>query len=204
MLEEVSIIKFDEQDIIDKSFYDKTKLNFEYNNRKIFKNNGIYNEKFDNEIINCIKFNGYYISCCELPLCTEFDIGFCESRCTFEKNIIKTLKKEFKYNYVLIRVSNPSREFRVVCEIEKEYQVIYSIKSTQNIYIIEYNSDIESKYTDYIEGYMFGVEKIEIKLKAKFNVALNLESIQEILSQMSVVVFKIPIYSNYNLLIFSV
>lgn len=202
VLEEINIVKFDEQDILNKYFFDKTSLNFEYNNRKAFKSNGEYNEKFNKEIINNIKFSGYYISCCEEKIHTEFDVGFCDVRSVFENDILKSLKNEFKFIYVIIRVSNPRNEFRITNEIEKKYEIADLIKSTQNVYIIKYNKDIEVKYMDYIDGYIFGFKEIQIKLNGKFNIALDLENVKELLSKTSIILFRVPVFSNHNLLIY--
>lgn len=202
MLEEINVFKFNEQDIFNKNFWDKTSLNFEYNNRKVFKSNGDYNENFNKEIINDIKFNGYYFSCCEDKIFDEFDIGFCDVRSSFENDILESLKEKFKYNYVIIRISNPKDEFRIINEIEKKYHVNYFIKSTQYVYVIEYNKDIEKEYTDFIDGYIYGFKELQIKSISKLDMALNLENVKELLSKASVLLFKITAFSNNNLLIY--
>lgn len=170
---DINIINFSQDDMYNTEFYNRTKLNFDFGNVKMF-SSGKLNKYFDIEKFQDIDINGRLISIsnsCIKDDPEDEDILIEE----LMRKLINDNKKMYKNIYYIIRFSNPNYEVLKIKDVIENENVVYSKYGSQNIFIIN-GINKEEIINDYIEGYIFSDGKKQYNMDG-FNIKTNLNNI---------------------------
>lgn len=213
-MEEIQIINFDNNIVLQKEFYLNTELRYTYSGRDLFinkKNKVIPNGhcSFD-EAKNYLDFYGVYFSAVtsseadkkEIDL--DFEIGINNLENNIENILLQHLTDNNKEIYIMLRVSNPKDDYRTVFHIEHNHDIVFSQCLSQNIYIIKYNTEYDfSIIKNYISGYLFNNNNDDLEINQRFYSIMDLKNIQNLLENFDILMFRTPVYVNYNLTFYS-
>lgn len=212
MSEGIQIYTYNNETIYQKNFFNMTKLNFMYDRRQLFrtKNNKLeYNNYFPFDLVKQkLEFYGLYLSCYAtsdfISMDYDFDIGLNNLEYNFEKQLINCLKDEFKRIEIVIEILNSRGNKSIIEKIEKSYNILFSSIGLQNTYIIKFE-DIEQ--FDFIQEYICGIlldeNDIEKSFKEySFNPA-DLKCIQGLIEQVKLLIFRVQLYANSNIMLYS-
>lgn len=212
MCENIKVFKFDNKKIYNQDFYNLTKLNLMYDRKKIFsikKNKVIYSSYFPFEQAKeFLNFNGFYLSAfVKADLDSndyDFDIGFNNLEYDFEENLLNEIKNNYKDIYIIVKLFNPKNDYQIVQEIESNYNIVFSSTDNQGIYIIKFKENNNLFFIKkYVYGYLICKNSKNIQFSRYTYNSNDLKFIQELVNQVDIVVYRIPLYSNYNLIIYS-
>ncbi len=213
MNEGLQIYKFNDLTIYQQDFYNMTRLNFMYDRRRLFsfnKNEIKYNSYFPFDMVKGkVKFYGLYLSAYNTidsfsHMDFDFDIGFNNIEYKIDEKIVYILKKEFNKIDLILEIFNSSQNKSIIDKINNEYNILFSIKGVYNIYIIEMK---EVKNINLIKKHISGflVNRINPQFPYKpcsFDI-IDLKCIKELTEKYELLLFRTPIYANYNIIIYS-
>lgn len=213
MNEGIQIYKFNDIMVYQQYFYNMTKLNFMYDRRSIFsfnKNGMQYNRYFPFDAVKeNLKFYGLYLSAYSnvdsfLHMDFDFDIGFNNIEYKIEEKILDIIKDEFGKIDIIIRIFNSRENKNIIDKINREYKVLFSLDGFYNIYIAELK---EIKSIDFIQEYIYGVLLNEKNFSVLFGQCsfnpVDLKCIKQLAEKYELILFKVPIYANYNIVVYS-
>lgn len=211
MRELIKIYKFDSRSILQQNFYNMTKLNPTYNGRKLFLKRNKYienNKHFPLDFVkSALNINGLYLFACENPgeyqIDSDFDLGFNNLSFNFEEELLDVLCNKYTKTYLIVKVMNHNNNFNIIRKIEREYKIFLLSNKVQNLYLIEFEEREQLSFLNrYIQGYLFQTENNSNYFHEKsFNI--DLKYISEIISNGNTLIYRVPIFSNYNLMIYS-
>ena len=201
---DIRITRFNQDEICDIDFYDRTGLNFVLNNRNIF-SRGKVNPHFEFEYLEKIKKNGYkmegFVADVENILGEDDD----DDKDLMVEQLFEKMTGHYtrKYNYVYyyIRISNPKNCRSIVKHIEEKENVVYKNIGEQNIYILD-NIVSESVLCGYIEGIIFKENKSHISSSISVD-KMNIFNIMALLEFGEMILFKYPSATRYRIVGFS-
>ncbi len=213
MNEGIQIYKFNDIMVYQQYFYNMTKLNFMYDRRNIFsfnKNGMQYNRYFPFDMVKeNLKFYGLYLSAYSnvdsfLHMDFDFDIGFNNIKYKIEEKILDIIKDEFGKIDIIISIFNSRENKNIIDKINREYEVLFSLDGFYNIYIAELK---EIKSINFIQEYIYGVLINEKNFSVSFGQCsfnqVDLKCIKQLAEKYELILFKVPIYANYNIVVYS-
>lgn len=212
MSEGIQIYKYNNVTIYQKDFFNMTKLNFMYDRRYLFrriKNKWEYNNYFPFDLVKeRLDFYGMYLSCYATSDFTcldfDFDIGLNNIEYDFEKQLINSLKNEYNQIEIVIKILNSKVNKSIIEKVERGYNILFSSVGINNIYIIKFD-DIEkiNFIQEYICGILIDKNDIEIPFERYSFNPIDLKCIMELIERVKLLIFRIPLYANYNIMLYS-
>lgn len=213
MNEGLQIYKFNDLTIYQQDFYNMTRLNFMYDRRRLFsfnKNEIKYNSYFPFDMVKGkVKFYGLYLSAYNTidsfsHMDFDFDIGFNNIEYKIEEKILDTIKDEFGKIDIIIEIFNSRENKNIIDKINREYNILFSLDGFYNIYIAELK---EIKSINFIQEYIYGVLLNEKNFPVSFGQCsfnpVDLKCIKQLAEKYGLILFKVPIYANYNIVVYS-
>ncbi|MBD5134541.1 MAG: hypothetical protein HDT39_01050 [Lachnospiraceae bacterium] len=212
MSEGIQIYTYNNETIYQKIFFNMTKLNFMYDRRQLFrtKNNKLeYNNYFPFDLVKQkLEFYGLYLSFYATSDFTsmdyDFDIGLNNLQHNFEKQLVNCLNDKFKRIEIVIKIFNSRGNKSIIEKIEKSYNILFSYIGLHNTYIIKFENIEEIDFIqEYICGILLDENDIEMSFEQySFNLA-DLKCIQGLTEQVKLLIFRVPLYANSNIMLYS-
>lgn len=212
MGEGMQIYKYDSNTILQHSFYDMTRLNFMYDRRKLYiikKQKVEYNSYFPlNMVKEKLKFYGLYLSTYSTldfsSIDSDFDIGFNNIEYKIEEKLMNMLREQFKKIELIMMVSNTKDNEKIIDKIEKEFDLSLSLKGFYNSYIVRLeNINDVNFYKKYICGILLDGKGFSSSFdKRSFNL-IELKFIQRLIEDYKLVILRVPLFANYNMMLYS-
>lgn len=169
-----------------------------------------YNSYFPFDMVKeKLKFYGLYLSAYSnvddfLHMDFDFDIGFNNIEYKIEEKIWDIIKDEFDKIEIIIKIFNSMENKNIFDKINSEYNVLFSLDGLYNMYIIKIK---EIKNINLIQKYICGILINEKNFplsfgKCSFN-PVDLKCIKQLTEKYELILFKVSIYSNYNIAVYS-
>lgn len=212
MNEGIQIYKCDSTTIYQRDFYNMTRLNFMYDRRRLYnkKQDQLeYNSYFPMDFVKeriafyCLYLSAYtFMDFSDIDF--DFDIGFNNMEYNIEERMINMLKEEFSEIKIMVKIFNSYENSDIIKRIEETYNILFSGKSIWNFYIIELDDieDINFLYEN-ICGILLGEKDFSLSFDKKEFDFIDLKSIQMLIEEFSLIILRVPIFSNYNVMLYA-
>lgn len=212
MNEGIQMYQCDSMTIYNPDFYNMTRLNFMYDRRRLYsrkKSQLEYNSHFPVDVVKeRINFNFLYLSAYTFmdfsAVDFDFDIGFNNVEYNIEEKIINILEKEFGEIKILIKIYNSYENSNIIKTIEEKCNIVFSMDGVWKYYIIRLDNIEDIRFFDEdVCGILCGQEDSLLVFEEEGFDFSDLTSLQKIIDKFRMVMLRVPIYSNYNLMIYS-
>ncbi|MCI9079892.1 MAG: hypothetical protein HFH68_13415 [Lachnospiraceae bacterium] len=213
MNEGLQIYKFNGLTVYKQYFYNMTRLNFMYDRRRLFsfnKNGMEYNSYFPfNMVKEKVKFHGLYLSAYSAidsfsHMDFDFDIGFNNIEYEIEEKIVNLLRDESDEMEIILKIFNSRENKNIIDEINNKYNTLFSLDGLYNTYIIK-AKEIKSinLVQEYISCILINRKDFQLPFEqCSFNL-VDFKCIKQLIERYELILFRAPIYANYNIIIYS-
>ena len=212
MNEGIQIYKCDSKTIYQQDFYNMTRINFMYDRRRLYnqkKGQLEYSSYFPIDLVKeQIDFHCLYLSAYTFmdssSIDFDFDIGFNNIEYNIEERIINMLKEEFGEIEIIVKVSNSYENRNIIKRIEERYNILFSVAGACNLYIIRLEDIGDMCFLhNNIYGILLGERYFPISFEEKVFDLIDLKSIQTLIENFSLIMLRVPLFSNYNVMLYS-
>lgn len=209
--EVVNIYFLKKEDILTESFYKKFTLNYEVNHRRLFtysKGQLVNNPHLDmNPQLQLPPFYSAYFEWKELNklpenLSADFDMGVNNLDIDFDQCLLEALLKRYEKVYVFLRYNKNivneklSGGYKILFKRHKQFHEEYLIEISRELF--NCNIKRENIYGMYIDMKEGQTPWEDIHFNGE-----DLLDIAKLINVFSGVFFKVPIYANYNWMLYS-
>ena len=114
------------------------------------------------------------------------------------------LKESFDEIKIMIKIFNSYENTNTIKNIQERCKILFSVEGVWNFYIIRLDNieDIKFLHKD-ICGILIGQEDSSILFEEKGFDFADLKSIQILIEKFNLIILKVPIFSNYNVMLYS-
>lgn len=208
MQEGIQIYNCNSDTIFQQSFFNMTRLNLIYKGRRMFrreKNKLVCNTFFPLEQVQkSIQFDGIYLSAYSVEdfkdIDSDFDIGFNNVEYNFEDKFMQRIMGNFEV-FLLINMPKPCKDEKIFQDIKK--RGCMTINSSNSL-IIKLDC-IGTFYCleKYVKGIFCGIKNKKMLSEEYLYNPLDLNDMQKLMEMVEILILRVPIFANYNLMICS-